>query len=76
MKTKLLTPIELRQQGFAILIEHLGVANALRFMGQFESGQGDYTEERDTIFEGETVEQLAEKIKASRNAYYAVSQKE
>lgn len=66
MKLKLLTPIELRQQGFAILVEHLGVANALRFMGQFEMGQGDYTKERDALFEGETVEQLAEKIRASR----------
>ena len=66
MKLKLLTPIELRRQGFAVLVEHLGVANALRFMGQFEVGQGDYTKERDALFEDETVEQLAEKIRASR----------
>jgi hypothetical protein len=66
MKPKLLTPIELRQQGFAILVEHLGIANALRFMRQFEVGRGDYTQERDVLFEGETVEQLASKIQASR----------
>lgn len=66
MRTKLLNPIELRQQGFAVLVEHLGLANALRFMRQFEVGQGDYTKERDVIFEGETVEQIAVKIRASR----------
>ncbi|MBM3235437.1 hypothetical protein FJZ31_03980 [Candidatus Poribacteria bacterium] len=66
MKPKLLTPIELRQQGFAVLVEHVEIANALRFMRQFEVGQGDYTKERDALLEGETVEQLASKIRASR----------
>jgi hypothetical protein len=69
MKTKLLTPMELRQQGFAVLIEHLGIANALRFMRQFEVGQGDYTKERDVIFEGETVDQIAAKMRASRRQF-------
>lgn len=66
MKLKLLTPIELRRQGFAVLVEHLGVANALRFMGQFEVGHGDYTIERNALFAGETVEQISGKIRASR----------
>lgn len=67
MEPKLLTPVELRQQGFAVLVERLGVANALRFMREFEQGEGDYTKERDVLFEYETVEKLASKIRASRH---------
>lgn len=41
-----LSPVELRRQGFAALVKALGWVNAVRFLQQYEMGEGDYTQER------------------------------
>lgn len=46
MITRPRTLPEIRAEGFRALVEHLGLADALRFMQPYESGQGDYTAER------------------------------
>jgi hypothetical protein len=47
--TGILPPVELRKQGFTALVRALGWINAVRFLQEYESGQGDYTKERDAI---------------------------
>jgi hypothetical protein len=42
------TQQEIVQQGYQILFETLGVADALRFIQYFSPGQGDYTQTRHT----------------------------
>lgn len=42
----MMTPLELNRLGYATLIETLGFDGMIRFLRQFESGQGDYTAER------------------------------
>jgi hypothetical protein len=42
-------PVELRRKGFAALVESLGWINAVRFIRQYEQGQGDYTRERQSV---------------------------
>ncbi len=49
MSTVIADPVELRQRGFNALVDQLGWVNAVRFVQQYERGQGDYTRERDTI---------------------------
>ena len=39
---------EIRQEGLKALSSKLGAAGAVVFMRQFESGYGDYTEERES----------------------------
>lgn len=46
MAAKPLTPAELRREGFRLLVEGLGPAEAIRFLQQYDPGQGDYTAER------------------------------
>lgn len=46
MSTPIADPVELRRRGFAALVEALGWVNAVRFIHQYEKGQGDYTQER------------------------------
>ena len=46
MNALITSPVELRQQGFAALVAALGWVNAVRFLQQYEAGQGDYTRER------------------------------
>lgn len=40
------TPLELNQKGFEALIAALGYADAVRFIKQFDTGTGDYTNDR------------------------------
>lgn len=49
------------------LIEKLGVIDTMRFLHQFRAGGGNYTAERERLFEGETVKGIVAGIKARRN---------
>jgi hypothetical protein len=47
-------------------VRELGVVDAIRFLGQFRAGSGDYTAQRQTLFDGISVQELASQIKAQR----------
>ena len=49
---------EINRDGRAALVRELGVAGALRFMGQFTTGSGDYTAERKSFLGDESLEEL------------------
>lgn len=57
---------ELRGKGFEILVRELGPANALRFLGLYQAGSGNYTTERDRWLAGLSLEQIEEEIKKMR----------
>lgn len=40
------TQQEIVRQGYQVLVESLGLVDALRFIQYFSPGQGDYTQER------------------------------
>ena len=54
---------ELNVQAWRRLVDHLGVVDALRFLGQFDMGSGDYATDRDAWQAGLTVEQIVADIK-------------
>jgi len=56
---------EVTRRAIEILSRELGAADTLRFMGQFTSGYGDYTEERDALFGQTTLDDLLSEIKAA-----------
>lgn len=41
-----MTLAELNRQAFKALMDNLGYVNAIRFFKQFETGSGDYSQER------------------------------
>jgi hypothetical protein len=45
MSAVIVDPVELRRRGFEALVQALGWVNAVRFLHQYEVGQGDYTHE-------------------------------
>jgi len=49
MDTLITNQSELRNRGFQALTEALGWVNAVRFLRQYDSGSGNYTEERKTL---------------------------
>ena len=62
-----LTPMpEVNERGWETLVRELGVVDALRYINQFRTGGGDYTAEREKLFEGETAESIIAAIKARR----------
>ncbi len=51
-----------------VLIQELGVTDAMRFLNQFQVGSGDYTVDREPLFKGETVRSVAAAIRAQRES--------
>jgi len=49
-------PAVLRQLGIEALTKALGPVSAVRFMRQFDMGSGNYTEEREALLSGITME--------------------
>jgi hypothetical protein len=56
----------IREEGFRVLVDNLGTAGAVIFLRQFESGSGNYTEEREKLLEGITIDDIAARIKARK----------
>ena len=58
----------IRQAGFRALTKELGAAGTVLFIRQFENGYGNYTEERDGILEGITLEDIVASIEMRKKA--------
>lgn len=63
MPLKELTPVEIRRAGWEALKEKLGPASAMKFMLDFDRGEGNYSELRKEIFEGKTVNAIIQDMK-------------
>ena len=61
MSSIIVDPVELRRRGFEALVHTLGWVNAVRFLRQYEVGQGDYTRERDAFLPDWDAETLVRK---------------
>ena len=48
------------------LIQELGVVDAIRFLNQFRAGSGNYTVEREQLFESMSVKDIVAEIRARR----------
>ena len=62
MTVNIYNPIELRKAGIDALTKELGPLGMALFMRQFETGQGDYTEEREKLLEGITIEDIEKEL--------------
>jgi hypothetical protein len=52
-----------RETGFVALVQSLGFGDALRFLAQLSSGQGDYLEWQDQIFGDASVDEVYEQAR-------------
>jgi hypothetical protein len=64
LKTKPLD--ELNEEAFRALTRELGVANTARFIRQFTTGAGNYTEERREFFKDQSLDDILELIRERR----------
>ena len=63
MPLKELTPVEIRRAGWEALKDKLGPASAMKFILDFDRGEGNYSELRKKIFSGKTVNAIIQDMK-------------
>ncbi|MEM9005838.1 MAG: hypothetical protein AAGE59_20225 [Cyanobacteria bacterium P01_F01_bin.86] len=61
------TQQEIVRQGYQILVESLGVVDALRFIQYLSPGQGDYTQERQAWINQTSLEDILAAMKQHQN---------
>jgi len=62
---------ELTQEAIDILFKEIGIVNTVRFLNQFTTGYGDYTEERESLLKDLTLDEIVEaarKVREKGNA--------
>jgi hypothetical protein len=67
--SQVLPPSEIRRRAMEILVRELGYADAMRFFHEYETGAGNYTQERDQMLPKWTADEIidrAEHIEAQR----------
>ncbi len=60
---------QIRQLGLEILSRELGPIGMVRFLQQFEMGQGNYTEERHQWLDELTADEIANQIQKKRTKH-------
>jgi hypothetical protein len=65
----MMTPQQLRVAGLAALSRELGLAGMIRFMQQFEMGQGDYSKDCHEWLDQYTVTDIARMVREKEGAY-------
>lgn len=58
---------EVREEGLKALMERLGRADMIRFLQQFETGRGDYSQERQEWAEQLTLSDIEHAAKSALN---------
>ncbi len=61
-----MTPIELREKGYQVLVKELGQVDTIRFLQEMGWGFGDYTKERQQSLKNVTREQFWSDIETIR----------
>ena len=54
---------EITRHAIEVLSKEIGIPDTLRFVTQFTSGYGDYTEERERLFAGQTLDEILDAIR-------------
>lgn len=69
MNIRLMTPQQIRVAGLAALSRELGLVGMIRFMQQFELGQGDYSKDRHEWLDKFTVDDIAKMVREKKGTY-------
>ncbi|HET7229758.1 MAG TPA: hypothetical protein VFJ16_07145 [Longimicrobium sp.] len=56
---------EVTENAIHLLAREMGVVNTIRFLNQFVTGKGNYTQERDALFQGLSLDEILSDIRHS-----------
>lgn len=62
MSTQAKSLSQITQQAIEILSKEIGIANTVRFLNQFSTGYGDYTEEREALLKDLTLDEILKRM--------------
>jgi len=68
MITEVKPLVEINQQAIHLLYQELGVVNTVRFLKQFTTGFGDYTQEREVLFGKRSLDEIVSEIEKPRKS--------
>jgi hypothetical protein len=54
---------EITNQALHLLTREIGAADTMRFLGQFSTGTGNYTEERSALFDHLTMDDILSEVR-------------
>ncbi|MEW6381252.1 MAG: hypothetical protein AB1611_16830 [bacterium] len=57
---------EITREAIRVLCKEIGLVNTVRFINQFTTGYGNYTEEREQLFADMTLDDIVSEIKRRR----------
>jgi len=66
MNTNVIPLNDITRDAVVVLSQTIGVVNTFRFVNQFSTGFGDYTEERKKIFYNKSLDDLVSEIEQSK----------
>ncbi len=66
MITDTLPLAEITKEALQVLYKEIGVVNTIRFVNQFTTGYGDYTEERKILFADMTLDDLLNEMSRTK----------
>ncbi len=66
MNTQVKPLSEITQQAIDVLAKEIGIVDTVRFLNQFTTGYGDYTEEREALFKDLTLDEILSTMKKRR----------
>ncbi len=55
---------EITQEAITVLVREMGVARTLRFLGQYQNGRGNYTDDRASFLADTSLDDLLEQARA------------
>ena len=58
---------DITNQALHVLTREIGAANTMRFLGQFSTGTGNYTEEREALFGHLTLDEFLAEIREKQS---------
>ena len=58
--------IEVTREAIKVLSKEIGIVNTVRFINQFTTGYGNYTEDRRQMFSDMSLEDIVDEIKRRR----------
>lgn len=58
---------DITNQALHVLAREIGAADTMRFLGQFSTGSGNYTEERAALFDHLTLDDILSEVRGTQS---------
>jgi hypothetical protein len=55
--------VEITKEAFKVLNKEMGIVDTVRFINQFTTGYGDYTQDREQLFKDMTLDDIISAVK-------------